>query len=169
MIGLFVDVDVEFCFRALQSTEQNMEKEKDRDREGNLLGKEMIQTFIAKPEITKKLINLTSSSLAVYKTPRNLFENLANILTVAMDLRWGSDGVYQKYRDWTRDDYPLQEIAEYLDRATGKIIIRQGKIIFRPPGKQTLITEYFENGSYSGNVSGNINTVAVDLENNQKE
>ena len=128
-------------------------------------GKEIIKTFIAKPEMTEKLINLRASSFAVYKNPRNLFENLANILTVAMSEKWGSEGVYQKYREWTRDDYPLQEIAEYLDRATGKIIISP-PIESVQKQTQTLITEYFERDS--NNVTGNMNSAVVDVENNQK-
>ena len=138
--------------------------EKEKDKEGNLFnrenksgpGKDVIKTFIEKPEVTEKLITLTGFSFAAYKKPRNLFENLANILTVAMAERWGSEAVYQKYREWTRDDYPLQEIAEYLDRAT-----RMDKPTRRisPPERQTqtLITEYFP-----------CETVVVDLENNQR-
>ena len=140
----------------------------EKDKEGNLMensGKEIIKTFIAKPEMTEKLINLRASSFAVYKNPRNLFENLANILTVAMSEKWGSEGVYQKYREWTRDDYPLQEIAEYLDRATGKIIISP-PIESVQKQTQTLITEYFERDS--NNVTGNMNSAVVDVENNQK-
>ena len=113
--------------------------------------------------MSEKLINLTDSSFAAYKKPRNLFENLANILTVAMTERWGSDGVYQKYREWTREDYPLQEIAEYLDRATR--MNRATRIVSPPENRtQTLITEYFPCESESDNVPGN--TVPVDMENN---
>ena len=144
----------------------------EKDKEGNLFdrknqsgpGKDIIKTFIEKPEMTEKLITLTGSSFAAYKKPRNLFENLANILTVAMAERWGSDGVYQKYREWTSKDYPLQEIAEYLDRAT-----RMDKATRRisPPEKktQTLITEYFPCESDPDNVPGN----TADLENNQRK
>ena len=146
----------------------------EMDREGNLLGsgrkkktgKEIIKTFMEKPEMIEKLANLTVSSLAVYKNQRNLFENLANILTVAMGERWGSDVVYQKYREWTREDYPLQEIAEYLDRATTRIDRETGRIIPCPPlpEKQTLITEFFP---YEESDSDTVPGTSVDLENNQ--
>ena len=132
----------------------------ERDREGNLLGsldveekwgrqrkgrkgrKKIIKTFIEEPEVIEKLGTLTVSTFAVYKNPHTWFENLANIITVAMEASWGSPDVYEKYQDWTsREDDPLQEISEYLDRATRKI---RG-ISVRQSGKktQTLIPEYF--------------------------
>ena len=148
----------------------------ETDREGNLVGsdgkkktgKEIIKTWIEEPEMMKRLTDLTVSSLAVYKNQRNLFENLANILTVALGERWGSDGVYLKYREWTRRDYPLQEIMEYLDIATNRIDGGTRRIIPRPSEKQTLITEFFipiipNEGSATDTVPG----TSVDLENNQ--
>merc|ERR1719213_418873 len=106
------------------------------------------------PEISKKLINLTKSKLACHRNPNTLSENLANILTVAMDKKWGTDdAIYQKYREWTREDYPIQEISEYLEIAN------------RKAETQTLITEYFP---FQRDPDNNVPGTSVDQENNQR-
>ena len=167
--------------------------EREKDKEGNFLGsrkndddnaeyqprrkktgKEMIKSFMEHgmedPVVNQRLQSLTVSPLAAHKNPRSWFENLANIMTVAFGKKWGSPAVLQKYQDWIREDYPLEEISEYLDRATRNIrgggrIRGESRIREPEKQKQTLISQYFAYKSKPDKVTAN----SVDLENNQSK
>ena len=102
------------------------------------ISKQMIQSFIEDEEVSEKLRRLTLSSFAIYKEPGDgLFPNLANILTVALNERWGSEKVYQKYREWTGSGYYIPEIAQYLDMAMSNSISASST------ERQTRITDYY--------------------------
>ena len=115
-------------------------------RQNKTSRKQMVQSFIENEEVAEKLRRIALSQLAVYKAPgHDLFSNLANILTVALRERWGSENVYQKYREWKASGYDIPEIAEYLETAMKNI----GDLQSDP---QSLITDYY----------------SADIENNDK-
>ena len=96
-----------------------------------------IKAFLEEDQVCRKLMTLSQSPLASYKNPTNVFPHLANILTVAMQEKWGSENVYKKYREWCAQKYPILEISLYLDKAMKNI-----------QSKQYLITDFYspENG-----------------------
>ena len=102
------------------------------------ISKQMIQSFIEDEEVSEKLRRLTLSPLAIYKAPgEGLFPNLANILTVALNEKWGSEKVYKKYREWTASGHHIPEIAQYLDMAM------KNSNSASSTERQTRITDYY--------------------------
>ena len=121
------------------------------------IGKQNIEAFIEDGWVAKNLRILIRSPLAVYKNPPNspVFYHLANILTVAMNKKWGSEEVYEKYRNWTARNYPIEEIVQYLQEAVQSLVTCNMYPHIEPctDPKQRRMTDYYPR-------------VSVDIENN---